>query len=136
MTEMQNDECRMQNKEGNTPSRCLRYAEDPDIRSVIIFGFHSAFCIHHSAFILSDPCIPHIFTNPRRKVADRKTMDVTSISGASAFQQQKVANNVSTTVAAKVANTQRAQGADVLKLLEASTVPQSSGGSKGLDIRA
>ena len=63
-------------------------------------------------------------------------MDVTSISGASAFQQQKVANNVSTTVAAKVANTQRAQGADVLKLLEASTVPQSSGGSKGLDIRA
>jgi hypothetical protein len=60
-------------------------------------------------------------------------MDVTSISGASAFQQQQVANNVQSSVAAKVHDSQKTQGAAVLKLLEASVVQPSADGS--LDVK-
>lgn len=61
-------------------------------------------------------------------------MDVTTISGASAFQQNQVANNVSTAVAAKALNSQRTEGAAALKLLQSATV-QPSGSGKGLDVR-
>jgi hypothetical protein len=63
------------------------------------------------------------------------TMDVTTVAGASAFQQQKVQNNVQTSVAAKVLDSQRAEGAAVEKLLEASTVPPGATGST-LDVHA
>ena len=61
-------------------------------------------------------------------------MDITSISGESAYQQQKVANNVQTSVEAKVNESQRTQGAAVIKLLEASTIQPTADGS--VDIRA
>jgi hypothetical protein len=68
------------------------------------------------------------------KVADMNiTMDITSVSGASAFQQSKVANSVSTSVAAKVLDAERTAGAGALELLQAATVPSSS--SNGLDVR-
>jgi hypothetical protein len=64
-------------------------------------------------------------------------MDVTTISGASAFQQQKVANNVQSSVAAKVLDSQRAEGAAVVKMLEAaSPQPSASSPSGSLDLRA
>ena len=59
--------------------------------------------------------------------------DITSVSGASAFQQARVASNVQSSVAAKVEDSAREQGAAVLQLLQASTV--QSGTSKGLDVR-
>ena len=62
-------------------------------------------------------------------------MDVTTVAGASAFTQQTIANNVNTSVAAKVLDSERTQGAGVLKMLEAaSPQPQSSNGS--IDIKA
>jgi hypothetical protein len=87
---------------------------------------------------LSDLFNRHIFTNPPYDSADMKsTMDVTSISGASAFQQQTVANNVQSSVAAKVMDSQRTQGADVLKMLEAaSPQPSSSNPNGSLDVHA
>jgi Putative motility protein len=63
------------------------------------------------------------------------TMDVTTVAGASAFQQQQVANNVSTSVAAKVLDSQRTEGAAVIKLLEAATIPPGATGST-LDVQA
>jgi hypothetical protein len=64
-------------------------------------------------------------------------MDVTTIAGASAFQQQQVANNVQTSVLAKVHDSQKTEGADVLKMLEAATPQTSTSNPNGsIDIRA
>jgi hypothetical protein len=60
--------------------------------------------------------------------------DITTASGASAFQQSKIASNVQISVAAKVEDSARTQGAAVLQLLQASTVSASSS-SKGLDVQ-
>jgi hypothetical protein len=63
-------------------------------------------------------------------------MDITSVSGASAFSQLSIGNNIATAVAAKTLESQRAQGADALKLLQAATVPPTSGGSDhSLDVQ-
>ena len=59
--------------------------------------------------------------------------DITTVAGASAFQQSKVASNVQSSVAAKVEESAREQGAATLRLLQASTVQNSA--SKGLDVR-
>jgi hypothetical protein len=60
-------------------------------------------------------------------------MDITSVSGASAFTQLNIGNNIATSVAAKVLDSQRTEGADALKLLQAVS-PQ--GGSNGsLDVK-
>jgi hypothetical protein len=87
---------------------------------------------------LSDPDFPHIFTNHPGSSADTNSiMDVTTISGASAFQQQTIANNVSSSVAAKVLDSQRTQGAAVLKLLDASNIQATtSNSSHKLDVQA
>ncbi len=64
-------------------------------------------------------------------------MDVTTVSGASAFQQQKIAQNVQGSVAAKVLESQKAEGAGVLKLLQAASLqslPSSPAG--GVDTYA
>jgi hypothetical protein len=53
-------------------------------------------------------------------------MDITTVSGASAFTQQNIASNVSTSVAAKVLDSERTQGAGALQLLQASTIPAQS----------
>jgi hypothetical protein len=63
-------------------------------------------------------------------------MDITSVSGASAYQQLNVANNVSTAVAAKVLDSQRTQGAAALQLLQSSTVQASANSSaNGVDVK-
>jgi hypothetical protein len=62
-------------------------------------------------------------------------MDVTTVAGASAFTQQNIANNVSSSVAAKVLDSERTQGAAVLQLLQASTIP-SQPGNGSIDIKA
>jgi hypothetical protein len=94
---------------------------------------------------LSDPSNPENLANAFGHTVDTNiTMaississasvgDITSVAGASAFQQAKVAANVQTSVAAKVEQSARTQGAAVLQLLQASTLPSSS--SKGLDVR-
>jgi hypothetical protein len=61
-------------------------------------------------------------------------MDVTTVSGASAFQQEKVTNNVQSSVAAKVLDSQRTEGAAVLKMLEAASGPPGGTGSS-LDVQ-
>jgi hypothetical protein len=95
------------------------------------------FIIPRSSFLLSDLKSRHIFTNLPGILTDTTTiMDVTTVSGASAFAQQTVANNVSSSVAAKVHDEQKTQGAAVLQLLQDSTIQQSAVSSKGLDVRA
>ena len=65
------------------------------------------------------------------------TMDITSVSGASAFQQLSIGNNVATAVAAKSLQAQRTQGAAAEQLLEASEIkPESTNGSGKVDVKA
>jgi hypothetical protein len=49
-------------------------------------------------------------------------MDVTTISGASAFQQQTIASNVQSSVAAKTLDIARTEGAGALQLLQSATL--------------
>jgi len=60
-------------------------------------------------------------------------MDITSVSGASEFQQLKIGNNVGTAVAAKVLDSERTEGAGALQLLQAASLPTST--AKGLDVK-
>jgi hypothetical protein len=57
-------------------------------------------------------------------------MDVTTINGASAFQQQTIAQNVQGSVAAKVLDSQKQAGAAELQLLQAAS-PNSTADSSG-----
>jgi hypothetical protein len=86
-----------------------------------------------------------IAAKPRPDSADTFRMDVTTVSGATAFQQQKLQANVQTSVDAKTLNIAKSLGAGALQLLqEASqgfTAPQSTAGSgtdstSGLDTYA
>jgi hypothetical protein len=60
-------------------------------------------------------------------------MDVTTVSGASAFQQQKLQSNVQTSVAAKTLNIAKDLGAGALQLLQSATqgatAPAATAGS-------
>jgi hypothetical protein len=60
-------------------------------------------------------------------------MDITSVSGASAFQQLNIGNNVATAVAAKTLNAQKQNGAEALKLLQSAS--PASTPAKGLDVK-
>ena len=59
-------------------------------------------------------------------------MDVTTVSGATAFQQQKLAANVQTSVDAKVLNIAKTEGAGALQLLQGAALqaaaPEASEG--------
>jgi hypothetical protein len=57
-------------------------------------------------------------------------MDVTTISGASAFQQQTIQQNVQGSVAAKVLDSQKQAGAAELQLLAAAS-PQAESNKPG-----
>ncbi len=85
---------------------------------------------------LSDPDKRKNLTQVVRGSADSCSMDVTTISGASAFQQQTIQQNVQGSVAAKVLNSQKQAGADALQLLAAASPKPAGNSSGGLDVTA
>jgi len=63
-------------------------------------------------------------------------MDVTTISGASAFQQQTIQQNVQGSVAAKVLDAQKQAGAGALQLLAAASPKPAVDSSGRVDVQA
>jgi hypothetical protein len=65
-------------------------------------------------------------------------MDITTVSGASAFQQQKISSNVQASVAVKVLDAEKTEGAGALQLLQAASPQSGSEGSTSgsVDLRA
>jgi Holliday junction resolvasome RuvABC ATP-dependent DNA helicase subunit len=86
---------------------------------------HFALCTQHFALPLyRTPRIRRNLTIRSLDFADvSNTMDITTVSGASAFQQQKLANNVQTSVDAKVLNIAKTEGTGALQLLQSASAP-------------
>ena len=86
--------------------------------------------------------VRRIVAKGRVEIADTNRMDVTTVSGATAFQQQKLQFNVQTSVAAKTLNIAKDLGAGALQLLQGATqgatapAATAGGGSGGVDTYA
>jgi hypothetical protein len=89
---------------------------------------------------LSDASTTVDFAESSSDPADITRMDVTTVAGATAFQQQKLQANVQTSVDAKTLNIAKNLGAGALQLLQGATkgftAPQATAGDSDGDTDA